>query len=83
MQAIEFVLPILALIFVYKLIRLVIVQRNQPRRDDSVNAELLARLNEVEERVRVLERIVTDERYDLKRQFEDLENERGARDGAA
>jgi len=83
MQAIEFVLPILALIFVYKLIRLVIVQRNQPRRDDSVNAELLARLNEVEERVRVLERIMTDERYDLKRQFEDLENERGARDGAA
>ena len=83
MQAIEFVLPLLALILVYKLIRLVIVQKNQPRRDDSVNAELLERLNQVEERVRVLERIVTDERYDLKRQFEDLENERGARDGAA
>lgn len=83
MQAIEFVLPILALIFVYKLIRLVIVQRNQPRREDPVKAELLERLNQVEERVRVLERIVTDEKYDLKRQFEDLENERGARDGAA
>ena len=43
-----------------------------PRRDDSVNTELLARLNQVEERVRVLERIVTDERYDLKQQFKDL-----------
>ena len=83
MQAIEFVLPILALILVYKLIRLVIVQKNHPRRENPVNVELLERLNQVEERVRVLERIVTDERYDLKRQFEDLENERGARDGAA
>ena len=83
MQAIEFVLPILALIFVYRLIRLVIIHRSQPRRDDSVNAELLERLNQVEERVRVLERIVTDEKYDLKQQFRDLENDRGARDGAA
>ena len=83
MQAFEFVLPLVALILVYKLIRLVIVHKNPPRRDDLVNAELLERLNQVEERVRVLERIVTDDRYDLKRQFEDLENERGARDGAA
>ena len=36
-----------------------------PRRDDPVNAELLERLDQVEERVRVLERIVTDERYEL------------------
>ena len=83
MQAFEFVIPLLALILVYKLIKLVIIHKNTPRRDDSVNAELLERLNQVEERVRVLERIVTDERYDLKRQFKDLENERGARDGAA
>jgi hypothetical protein len=83
MQAFEFVLPLLAMILVYKLIKTVILHRNPPRRDDPVNAELLERLNQVEERVRVLERIVTDERYDLKRQFEDLENERGARDGAA
>ena len=83
MQAFEFVIPLVALILVYKLIRLVLVHKNSPRRDDAVNAELLARLNEVEERVRVLERIVTDDRYDLKRQFEDLENERGARNGAA
>jgi|GEM_PF-152315 hypothetical protein len=83
MQAFEFVIPLVALILVYKLIRLVIVHKNPPRRDNPVDAELLERLNQVEERVRVLERIVTDDRYDLKRQFEDLENERGARDGAA
>ena len=34
--------------------------------------ELLERLNQVEERVRVLEKIVTDERYDLRQQFKDL-----------
>ena len=83
MQAFEFVIPLVALILVYKLIRLVIVHKNPPRRDDPVNAELLERLHEVEERVRVLERIVTDERYDLMQQFQDLENERGARGGAA
>ena len=83
MAPFEFALAMVALIMVFKLVRLAIVHKNPPRRDDPVNAELLERLNQVEERVRVLERIVTDERYDLKRQFEDLENDRGARGGAA
>jgi hypothetical protein len=83
MQVFEFALAMVALIMVFKLIRLAIVHKNPPRRDDHVNAELLERLNQVEERVRVLERIVTDERYDLKRQFEALENDRGAPGGAA
>jgi hypothetical protein len=34
---------------------------------------MLQRLDQLEERVRVLERIVTDERFDLKQQFKDLE----------
>jgi hypothetical protein len=83
MQVCEFALAMVALVMVFKLIRLAIVHKNPPRRDDPVNTELLERLNQVEERVRVLERIVTDERYDLKQQFKDLENERGARGGAA
>ena len=83
MQVFEFALAMVFLVMAFKLIRFAIVHKNPPRRDDPVNTELLERLNQVEERVRVLERIVTDERYDLKRQFKDLENERGARDGAA
>jgi hypothetical protein len=83
MQVFEFALAMVFLVMAFKLVRLAIVHKNPPRRDDPVNAELLERLHEVEERVRVLERIVTDERYDLKQQFKDLENERGARDGAA
>jgi hypothetical protein len=33
---------------------------------------LVQRLGELEERVRVLERIVTDDRFELKQQFKDL-----------
>ena len=73
MHPFEFAIALVALVLIFKLVRLAIVhsKRTLPR-DDSVNAELLERLNQVEERVRVLERIVTDERYDLKQQFKDL-----------
>jgi hypothetical protein len=73
MQWFEFVLIVIVLVMMFKLIRLAIVHNKLPaRRDDAVNKELLERLNQVEERVQVLERIVTDERYDLKQQFKDL-----------
>jgi hypothetical protein len=73
MHPFEFALAIVALVLIARLIRLAIVQsKRPPRRDDPVNVELLERLAQVEERVRVLERIVTDERYDLKQQFKDL-----------
>jgi hypothetical protein len=73
MHPFEFALAIVALVLIFKLIRLALVHNKRPvRGDDRVNAELVERLNQVEERVRVLERIVTDERYDLKQQFKDL-----------
>ena len=75
MHPFEFALSIIALILIFKLVRLAISSRqaHAPRaRRSPSSAELLERLNEVEERVRVLERIVTDERYDLKQQFKDL-----------
>jgi hypothetical protein len=73
MHFFEFALALAAIVLVFKLIRTVIVHKSRaPRRDDSVNVELMERLNQVEERVRVLERIVTDERYELKQQFKDL-----------
>lgn len=73
MHPFEFALALITLVLIFKLIRLALVQtKNAPRRDENVNAELLERLRQVEERVQVLERIVTDERYDLKRQFKDL-----------
>ena len=73
MHVFEFALAMVAIVLLFKLIRAVIVHKSTaPRREGSVNAELLERLNQVEERVRVLERIVTDERYELEQQFKDL-----------
>ncbi|HID45860.1 MAG TPA: hypothetical protein EYP34_08910 [Chromatiaceae bacterium] len=37
---------------------------------------MVKRMNEMEERIRVLERIVTEEDFDLKRQFRDLDGDK-------
>jgi hypothetical protein len=71
----EFVLALLAMCFLFSLIGTWLRQRGKTAHDkaaDGVHVELLARLAEAEERIRVLERIVTDERYDLKRQIDEL-----------
>jgi hypothetical protein len=73
MHVFEFALAMVAIVMIFKLIRTAIIHQGKaPRRDDTVNAELLERLRQVEERVQVLERIVTDDRYELKQQFKDL-----------
>jgi hypothetical protein len=69
----EFLIVVVALSFGYKLIAAWMSARAQRRpSDEPANAALLERLSQLEERVRVLERIVTDERFDLKQQFKDL-----------
>ena len=74
MNPFEFVFAIVALVLIVGLMKTALRQkRSAPPREDSVGSELLERLRQVEERVRVLERIVTDERYDLKQQFKDLD----------
>jgi hypothetical protein len=72
MHPFEFALAMVAMVMFFRLIRALIIRKNPTRREDTVNADLLERLNQVEERVRVLEKIVTDERYDLRQQFKDL-----------
>ena len=42
---------------------------------DERHADMEARLEQAEQRIKILERIVTSEEYDLKRQFKDLEND--------
>lgn len=73
MHLFEFVFALVAMVLLFKLVSRAMHQKQLAPRDDGVNAELMQRLGEVEERVRVLERIVTDERFDLKQQFRDLE----------
>ncbi|MEO8464576.1 MAG: hypothetical protein ABI640_04490 [Gammaproteobacteria bacterium] len=72
----EFVIAILLVVFTYK----VITQRMHHRNlrdlrgtDDAERQAWQQRLDQLEERVKVLERIVTDDKYDLKRQIEALD----------
>jgi hypothetical protein len=76
MNPFEFVIAILVIIFGYKLIAGGRLRRHRmfDEQADTAAVEAKKRLDELEERVRVLERIVTDERYDLKRQFRELES---------
>jgi len=74
--AFEFVLAILIIVFTYKLITQRMHHKNlRDSRgiDDAERQEWQQRLDQLEERVKVLERIVTDDKYDLKRQIEELD----------
>jgi len=76
MNAFEFVIVIVILGFVYRLLLAWMRNREFRRNDESTSsnaaAQMQQRLEQLEERVRVLERIVTDDRYELKQQFKDL-----------
>lgn len=69
----DFVLAIIAMVFLFKLVKLRMEQnaeRAVPASDE--HGDLLDRLKKLEQRIAVLERIVTDRRSDLDRQFEEL-----------
>jgi hypothetical protein len=73
MHPFEFAIAIVALVLIYNLLKTLFRQKHvRQSADDGIKADLVERLRQVEERVRVLERIVTDERFDLKQQFKDL-----------
>jgi hypothetical protein len=69
-----FVLAILAIVFGFPFAAIRTGRRAKERNafNESANEELTSRLAQIEERVQVLERIVTDDRADLRRQFKDL-----------
>ena len=68
----DFVIVIICLSFAFRLVNTWLKDRARLSTEEPASSDLLKRLDEVEERVRVLERIVTDERFDLKQQFRDL-----------
>lgn len=69
----DFVLAIIGMVLLFKLIKLRMQQPAEhaaPASDE--HDDLLDRLKKLEQRIAVLERIVTDRRSDLDRQFEEL-----------
>lgn len=70
MNPFEFVLIILAMSFGYGLLRDYL--RRRAKRESAVTPALMERLSVLEDRVRVLERIVTDRSESLRREFDNL-----------
>ena len=68
-----FVLLLVGIVMSTRLLDTWMKQRKQPAaadRDDLEDA--LGKIDELEERVRVLERIITENRFDLKREIDEL-----------
>ena len=76
MRAFEFVIAIIAIVLTYRVFMTIFrdrAQRDDPQADQQLDAE--RRVADLEERIKVLERIITDKdkRADLRREFSDLE----------
>ena len=77
MQVFEFVLAIVFIALAAGVINNIIRVKAKRRVSDDSTADAahyLAQLEALEDRVQVLERIVTDRNYDLKQKFRDLES---------
>lgn len=73
MNPFEFVIAIVFLAFLGSTLKTYFEsKRDDTRKKDADADENLARLAQLEERIRVLERIVTDEQFDLKQRFKNL-----------
>ena len=73
MNPFEFVLILVAIIMVASLIKHRDRQRVAAGKASPELDAQLGRLDDLEHRIQVLEKIVTDRNFDLRRQFEDLE----------
>ncbi len=67
-----FVLCIIAMVMCANVIRTYIKRRHSKPEVDMELEETLAKVDVLEERIRVLERIVTENRFDLKQEIDDL-----------
>lgn len=67
-----FIFSIIALVGFYKIVELYIEKKGAQPADVDGMDDALGKLDQLEERIRVLERIVTENRPDLKRMIDDL-----------
>jgi hypothetical protein len=70
-NSLGFVLCIVAIVMCAK-VQTYIKQRHSKPEVDTELEETLAKVDVLEERIRVLERIITDNRFDLKQEIDDL-----------
>ena len=67
-----FVITIVAIVFGSRLARDYLATRRKELESGGTAAEYQAQIDELEERIQVLERIVTEQKFDLKREISQL-----------
>ena len=73
MNTLFYVVCIVAIVFTADTIQKYLKMKNKERENDPELEETLANIERLEERIRVLERIVTENKYDLGREIDKLE----------
>ncbi len=68
----SFVLCIIAIVMVASVIKAYLKNRHQKLEVDPELEETLAKIEVLEERIQVLERIITENRFDLKKEIDQL-----------
>lgn len=71
-NAFTFVLLLVAIVMVAKVVRSYIERKKFTASPDEEIEETAAKIDALEERIRVLERIITENRYDLKKEIDSL-----------
>lgn len=72
MNTLFFVVCIVAIVMTADTIQKIYKVRAQKKTSDATAEEELVKLDQLEERIRVLERIVTEDKRDLRREINDL-----------
>ena len=72
MSTLFYVVCIVAIVFTADTIQKYLKMKNKERENDPELAETLAHIEKLEERIRVLERIVTENKFDLKKEIDNL-----------
>lgn len=73
MNTLFYVVCIVAIVFTAETIQKYMKMKNDEKKDkDPELEETLAHIEQLEERIRVLERIITENKYDLSREIDDL-----------
>jgi len=72
MNTLFFVVCIVAIVMTADTIQKIYKVRSDKKADNAMADEEVAKLDELEERIRVLERIVTENKYDLRREINSL-----------
>jgi cell division protein FtsB len=72
MSTLFYVVCIVAIVFTADTVQKYMKMKNQEREADPELEETLAHIEKLEERIRVLERIVTENKFDLKKEIDRL-----------